>query len=292
MNRHADERDTCPFGRPTLKKVLIGFVAVACAVAAPVFGQGAQRPVSGAVYVLGFPSTTHLDAQGITDALKPATGKATYENDGNYPGVAAYAHFPRKLGVDFSLFTGSADKVDPEIANGYRGMNPLTEEHITVWDLGGTYTLFASQRHGMVDLLVGYLALHADPGPLTVPANPAIGDFSPYVIDNGSTTYSGLSLGVKGYFPFHQRVGVDYKLQYLPTYSASGYYDEAGDSTLDPEDIFRYRFGLNVYLHRFVGLTAGYQRIRLNATLAQGPRQGSASIVENYGFYFGGMVNF
>jgi hypothetical protein len=274
-----------------LKRVLFAFVVLACAVAAPVFGQGQQKSVSGAVYVFVSPATTSLDAQGITGVLEAATGKQTYQNDGNYPGFAVYAHFPRKLGVDFALFTGTSETIDPEIANYYRGMNPLTHEHIVLWDASGTYTLYAGQ-HGIVDAMAGVLSLWADPGAMTVPMDPMSGNFNPFVIDNGPTTYRGFALGMKGYYPLHQIVGIDYKFQYLPTYSVNGHYANAGADSLSPRNVIRYRFGGNVYLNRRFGLTVGYQGIRLGAELEQGPSKGTKAIVKNYGPYFGGMVNF
>lgn len=278
-----------------MRKALIGLVAISCAMmATPALAQAQnQQPsVSGAFYIYVSPATTNLNAAGITAPLQAATGKSIYENDGSYPGISFYAHFPKKLGVDFALLTGTSSTVDPQIARGYTGMNPLTHEHIVLWDASATYTLCAGRRCGIMDLLVGMLSLNADPGALTVPMDPMSGNFSPYVIDNPATTYRGFAMGLKGYYPLQQRFGIDYKLQYLPTYSVNGHYAAAGDSTLSPKNVVRYRFGGNFYLNRKVGVTLGYQGIRLGAELAQGAAKGTKAIVKNNGLYFGGMLNF
>jgi len=273
---------------------LLRGVMVVCALAVPALAlaQGSPPFVSGAVYLYLSPATTHLDAQAITAPMQGATGKSTYENDAWYLGAAAYAHFPHRLGVDAAILGGTSKTIDPQVANGYTGMNPLTHERVLLWDASATYTLCAGRRCGIVDLMVGMLTLRADPGPLTVPTNPAVGNFTPFVIDNPATRYSGLAIGLKGYYPLRPNIGIDYKVQYLPSYSVNGHYAEAGDNTLSPKDVIRYRFGVNYYLNRRGGLTVGYQGIRLNAEMAQGASVGEKAIVTNHGFYFGGSVNY
>lgn len=259
--------------------MMVGYM-VLLAVSVGALAEGA----AGRVTVYYNPSKTELYAPKLTEALKQATGKDTYENEGDYMGV--FVDLPLKyegFGVYAAYMTGSGDDIvggnftvpDYQWMNPYVSShaNPTTGEKMSTLSTFGTYTIWGMKDESMranIDVMIGYSLL--DSRPDTSLAN----------------VYSGVAYGLKagcGKTLGPSEVGLDLAVSYLPTYKVAGNVE----ASLADDNILQYRAGLECAFLGSYAATVGYQGMRLEAVSKAG---GPNAVVQLTGMYVGASVRF
>lgn len=224
--------------------------------------HSAVAEMKGKTTVFYNPSQSKLTAPALTADLTPATGKNSYENDGDYIGILvdlplAYDRFF----VHGDLLVGGTDTIaggnftDPNYDwtdwMNFRNANPLTAEDAMRLNVFGGYRCLenSDEKTGKtfsVDLMAGYWYL--DSRPTTSKAN----------------VYGGIVYGVRGRYGW--KVGTtDLNLEavvsYVPTYDISGNVD----GSLSEDKIFMYRLAAECVIVDSYALTVGWQGLQLDA---------------------------
>lgn len=208
------------------------------------------------------PATTVLKAPALA-------GKPKYENDGDYFGLMAEAHYG-KVSLNGSYQGGTSEDIEGGADFTAATFNPLTYEKSNQIDISLGYTVLDNPYVGTLDATVGYYRLWA--GPKISPAN----------------WYKGVEVGLRGRRELASKFALVYKVGYVPDYSVHGYME--GNLEAGPDgDIQLYRFGLEYPIDDHVLLTGGYQRVRLEGRAVS---DASTAIVTLTGFYYGLVFTF
>lgn len=215
-----------------MKRIVLGGLA---ALLLSVVGVARAQGIDGQVTATWNPTTTTLEALSLT-------GRPEFKIDGHY--YQATGEFRLHKVVLYGAYQfGRSKRIEGGLDPTSPHFNVMSGEKSEITDVVLGYQVLDTPLTGKLDLGVGYMRIYDD------------ADISP------PAWYTGNSVSLRGHRLFANGFGADYRVVYVPDFSAHG----SVAPVLEGKSILHYRLAVDYVFSNSWGITAGYQDYNIKA---------------------------